>query len=117
MLSINTTFADLIELREKINNLCHFLFCAHKTDWAPNIFGSKRFKYDLEGVTIPHKKTINTAIELLSSIKWNDDFNEYDCHGYVYKIYYEPIQTILNKIIMHYTIASTVVPDTLWDID
>jgi hypothetical protein len=108
---------NLLVLRQKINNLCHFLFCSHKTDWAPFIFKTFIYRYSLDGVVICDEKLIQTALELLSSIKWNDDFNEYDCHGYVYKIYYEPIQTILNKIIMHYTIASTVIPDVYWDID
>ncbi len=91
-------------LRSAINTLCHFLFCSHKTHWAPIIFDatidsdSNVWRYSLEGILVPDTELIDLAKTLLLFIKDNDDFNEYDCHGYVYKIYFEPIQTILNTI-------------------
>lgn len=92
------------ELRIAINNLCHFLFCSHKTNWAPIIFdfkpdeGENLWRYSLEGILVTDDELIEVAKTLILFVKSNDDFSEYDCHGYVYHIYYEPIQTILNSL-------------------
>jgi hypothetical protein len=93
------THMDLKELRLAINTLCNFLFCSHKTHWAPIIFGKssddKIWRYDLEGVLVPDSELVELAKTLLQSVESNENFDEYDCHGYVYQIYYEPIKKLI----------------------
>lgn len=83
---------ELKDLRIAINTLCNFLFCAHKTEWAPCVFDDKNWQYDLEGILVTDDKLPDLAKQLLKDVESNENFNEYDCHGYLWKIYYQPLK-------------------------